>query len=78
MPLCPFQLHGVEGLATLFESNVCSSSTEGAFSCYMLMPSALQFLLNYLGIQAQLCTEAYFDFVTGLMLLPAMASEFPS
>ena len=40
-------------------------------------PSALPFLLNFLGIQAQLRPQSYFDFVTGLLFWIGIAFEFP-
>jgi sec-independent protein translocase protein TatC len=48
-----------------------------AFTYYMLLPSALPFLLNFLGIQAQLRPQSYFDFITGLMFWIGIAFEFP-
>lgn len=48
-----------------------------AFTYYMLLPSALPFLLNFLGIKAQLRPESYFSFVTGLMFWIGLAFEFP-
>ncbi len=48
-----------------------------AFTYYMLLPSALPFLLNFLGIQARLRPQSYFDFVTGLMFWIGVAFEFP-
>jgi sec-independent protein translocase protein TatC len=48
-----------------------------AFTYYMLLPSALPFLLNFLGIQAQLRPQSYFSFVTGLMFWIGIAFEFP-
>ncbi len=48
-----------------------------AFTYYMLLPSALPFLLNFLGIQAQLRPSSYFSFVTGLMFWIGIAFEFP-
>lgn len=48
-----------------------------AFTYYMLLPSALPFLLNFLGIQAQLRPASYFSFVTGLMFWIGLAFEFP-
>ncbi len=48
-----------------------------AFTYYMLLPSALPFLLNFLGIQAQLRPASYFGFVTGLMFWIGVAFEFP-
>jgi sec-independent protein translocase protein TatC len=48
-----------------------------AFTYYMLLPSALPFLLNFLGIQAQLRPQSYFSFVTGLMFWIGVAFEGP-
>ncbi len=48
-----------------------------AFTYYVLLPSALPFLLNFLGIQAELRPQSYFSFVTGLMFWIGMAFEFP-
>ena len=48
-----------------------------AFTYYMLLPSALPFLLNFLGIQAQVRPQSYFDFVTGLLFWIGIAFEFP-
>jgi sec-independent protein translocase protein TatC len=48
-----------------------------AFTYYMLLPSALPFLLNFLGIKAQLRPSSYFSFITGLMFWIGVAFEFP-
>jgi sec-independent protein translocase protein TatC len=48
-----------------------------AFTYYMLLPSALPFLLNFLGIQAQLRPQSYYSFITGLMFWIGVAFEFP-
>ncbi len=48
-----------------------------AFTYYILLPNALPFLLNFLGIQAQLRPQSYFSFVTGLMFWIGLAFEFP-
>jgi sec-independent protein translocase protein TatC len=48
-----------------------------AFTYFVLLPSALPFLLNFLGIQAQLRPQSYFSFVTGLMFWIGVAFEFP-
>ncbi len=48
-----------------------------AFTYYVLLPSALPFLLNFLGIQAQLRPSSYFSFITGLMFWIGAAFEFP-
>ncbi|MEP6895567.1 MAG: twin-arginine translocase subunit TatC [Chloroflexota bacterium] len=50
----------------------------GMVFCYfILLPSALKFLLNFMGIQAQLRPNSYFSFVTGLMFWIGIAFEFP-
>jgi sec-independent protein translocase protein TatC len=48
-----------------------------AFTYYMLLPSALPFLLGFLGIRAELRPQSYFSFVTGLMFWIGLAFEFP-
>jgi sec-independent protein translocase protein TatC len=48
-----------------------------AFTYYMLLPSALPFLLNFMGIQAELRPQSYFSFITGLMFWIGLAFEFP-
>jgi sec-independent protein translocase protein TatC len=48
-----------------------------AVTYFVMLPSALPFLLNFLGIQAQLRPQSYFDFITGLMFWIGVAFEFP-
>ncbi len=48
-----------------------------AFTYFMLLPSAIPFLKNFMGIQAQWRPAAYFGFVTGLMFWIGVAFEFP-
>ena len=48
-----------------------------AFTYYMLLPSAVPFLVNFLGFKAQIHPENYFSFVTGLMFWIGIAFEFP-
>ena len=48
-----------------------------AFTYYVLLPSALPFLLNFLGIKTALRPASYFSFVTGLMFWIGVAFEFP-
>ncbi len=48
-----------------------------AFTYFMLLPTALPFLLNFMGIQAQLRPQSYFSFITGLMFWIGIAFEFP-
>ena len=48
-----------------------------AFAFYVMMPTALPFLLNFMGIQAELRPQSYFSFVTGVMFWIGVAFEFP-
>ena len=48
-----------------------------AFAFYIMMPAALPFLLNFMGIQAELRPASYFNFVTGVMFWIGVAFEFP-
>lgn len=48
-----------------------------AFTYFVLLPNALPFLLNFLGIQAQLRPQSYYSFITGLMFWIGVAFEFP-
>lgn len=48
-----------------------------AFTYYMLLPSAIPFLLNFEGFKAQIRPESYFSFVTGLLFWIGIAFEFP-
>jgi sec-independent protein translocase protein TatC len=48
-----------------------------AFSYFLLLPTALPFLLNFMGIEAQLRPYSYFTFVTGLMFWIGVSFEFP-
>ncbi len=48
-----------------------------AFAYFLMLPTALPFLLNFMGIQAQLRPQSYFTFVTGIMFWIGMAFEFP-
>jgi sec-independent protein translocase protein TatC len=48
-----------------------------AFSYYVLFPSALPFLLNFMGIQTIPRPSSYINFVTGLMFWIGIAFEFP-
>ncbi|HEX8990330.1 MAG TPA: twin-arginine translocase subunit TatC [Anaerolineales bacterium] len=65
-----YGLTGIPLAAVFFVSGM-------AFTYYVLLPSALPFLLNFLGIQAQVRPQSYFDFVTGLMFWIGIAFEFP-
>ena len=48
-----------------------------AFSYYVILPSGLPILLNFIGVQAELRPTSYFNFVTGLMFWLGVAFEFP-
>jgi sec-independent protein translocase protein TatC len=48
-----------------------------AFTYYMLLPSALPFLLHFAGFESQLRPQSYYSFVTGLMFWIGVAFEFP-
>jgi sec-independent protein translocase protein TatC len=65
-----FGLVGIPLATLLFVSGM-------AFAYYMLLPTALPFLLNFMGIQAQLRPQSYFGFVTDLMFWIGVFCEFP-
>jgi sec-independent protein translocase protein TatC len=48
-----------------------------AFAYYIMLPTALPFLINFMGIQAQLRPQSYYNFVTGVMFWIGVAFEFP-
>ncbi len=48
-----------------------------AFSYYIMLPAALPFLLDFMGIQAELRPSSYFSFVLGVMFWIGVAFEFP-
>lgn len=48
-----------------------------AFAYYVMMPVAIPFLLNFLGIQTIPRPSSYINFVTGLMFWIGVAFEFP-
>jgi sec-independent protein translocase protein TatC len=48
-----------------------------ALAYFMLLPTALPFLLNFMGIEAELRPQSYFGFVTGLMFWLGVFCEFP-
>jgi sec-independent protein translocase protein TatC len=48
-----------------------------AFAYYVMMPAALPFLLNFMGIQAELRPASYFSFMTSVMFWIGIAFEFP-
>jgi len=47
------------------------------FTYLILLPGALPFLLNFMGIKAELRPESYFSFVTGLMFWLGVTFELP-
>jgi sec-independent protein translocase protein TatC len=48
-----------------------------AFAYYVMMPAALEFLLDFMGIQAELRPASYFSFLTGVMFWIGISFEFP-
>jgi sec-independent protein translocase protein TatC len=48
-----------------------------AFTFYAMLPAALPFLINFMGIKAELRPQSYFTFVTGLMFWIGASFEFP-
>jgi len=48
-----------------------------AFTFFLMLPSALNFLNNFLNIQTELRPQSYFSFVTGLMFWIGVSFEFP-
>lgn len=48
-----------------------------AFAYYIILPSGLPILTNFIGIQSELRPASYFSFVTGLMFWLGVAFEFP-
>ncbi len=48
-----------------------------AFSFYIMLPAALPFLLNFMGIQAELRPASYFGFILGIMFWIGLFFEFP-
>jgi len=65
-----YGLAGIPMAAIFFISGI-------AFTYYVLLPSALPFLLNFLGIKTALRPESYFSFITGLMFWIGISFEFP-
>ena len=48
-----------------------------AFAYYAMLPTALPFLVGFLGIATRLRPASYFDFVTSLLFWIGVAFEFP-
>lgn len=49
----------------------------GAFAYFLLLPTALPFLLSFMGIHTIPRVSSYVDFVTGLLFWIGIAFEFP-
>lgn len=48
-----------------------------AFAYFVMLPTALPFLLNFMGIQTVPRPSSYINFITGLMFWIGVAFEFP-
>lgn len=48
-----------------------------AFAYYAMLPTALPFLIDFMGISTRLRPASYFDFVSSLMFWIGVAFEFP-
>ena len=48
-----------------------------AFTFFVMLPAALPFLGNFMGIKTELRPQSYFSFVTGLMFWIGLSFEFP-
>lgn len=48
-----------------------------SFAYFVMMPAALPFLLNFMGIQAELRPASYFSFLINVMFWIGIAFEFP-
>lgn len=65
-----FGLIAIPMAATLFIGGA-------AFTYFVMMPAALPFLLNFMGIQAKLRPASYFSFLLGVMFWIGVSFEFP-
>jgi len=65
-----FGLIGIPLATILFISGM-------VFAYYVMLPAALPFLTHFMGIQAELRPQSYFNFVTGIMFWIGVAFEFP-
>jgi sec-independent protein translocase protein TatC len=65
-----FGLIGIPLAALLFTTGM-------AFAFFIMMPAALPFLLNFMGIQAELRPHSYYNFITGVMFWIGVSFEFP-
>jgi len=48
-----------------------------AFTFFLMLPTALPFLNNFMGVKTELRPQSYFSFVTGLMFWVGISFEFP-
>jgi sec-independent protein translocase protein TatC len=48
-----------------------------AFTFYLMLPAALPFLENFMGVKTELRPASYFSFVLGLMFWIGVSFEFP-
>ena len=65
-----FGLLGIPLATLLFIAGV-------SFSYYIMLPAALPFLLNFMGIQAELRPSSYFNFILNVMFWIGVSFEFP-
>ena len=65
-----FGLVGIPLATLLFVAGV-------AFSYYVLLPAALPYLLNFMGIQAELRPSSYFNFILNVIFWIGVSFEFP-
>ena len=65
-----FGLIGIPLATLLFIAGV-------SFSYYIMLPAALPFLLNFMGIQAELRPSSYFNFILNVMFWIGVSFEFP-
>ena len=65
-----FGLIGIPLATLLFTSGM-------AFAFFVMMPAALPFLLNFMGIRAELRPNSYYSFITGVMFWIGVSFEFP-
>jgi len=47
------------------------------FAYFIMLPTALDFLLNFQGIQTQLRPSTYFNFITRVLFWVGVSFEFP-
>ena len=65
-----FGLIGIPLAALLFIAGV-------VFTYFIMLPAALPFLLNFMGIQAELRPSSYFNFILNVMFWIGVSFEFP-